>query len=126
MDRPFWWSALGRVAASLLGAAVSYSAWLAVFLLTVKERGSIWEALLWLLSPLATALGFAAGVSVAERLAGDRRSSFGRLLIWPLLGCAVGAGVVYWFGPMLIVFGMFVMGTASIAVREVLACRRRK
>jgi hypothetical protein len=41
-------------------------------------------------------------------------------LIWPLIGCSLGAAAVFWFGPMLIVFGMFVAGTASVVVREVL------
>jgi hypothetical protein len=38
---------------------------------------------------------------------------------WPLVGCAIGAGVVYWFGPMLVVFGMLAAGTASVVLREV-------
>jgi hypothetical protein len=37
-----------------------------------------------------------------------------------MIGCAIGAAVVYWFGPMLIVFGMFAAGTASVALREVM------
>ena len=41
-----------------------------------------------------------------------------RTLIWPLVGCAVGALAVYWYGPMLIVFGMFVSGTCGVVLRE--------
>ena len=48
-----------------------------------------------------------------------RKTRFFHILLWPLSGCAVGAGVVYWFGPMLIVFGMFAAGTASVIIREV-------
>ena len=51
---------------------------------------------------------------------------FSRILVWPLIGCAVGAGIVYWFGPMLIVFGMFVAGTASVALRETVILFARK
>jgi hypothetical protein len=31
-----------------------------------------------------------------------------------LIACAVGAVAVYWYGPMLIVFSMLVMGTISV------------
>ena len=43
-----------------------------------------------------------------------------------MIGCALGAVAVIWFGPMLIVFGMFVAGTASIALREMVSFSESK
>jgi hypothetical protein len=70
------------------------------------------------MAPATTAAGFALGIALSERLAGQRRTALLRLFLWPLVGCAIGAGVVYWFGPMLTVFAIFAAGTASLALRE--------
>jgi hypothetical protein len=69
---------------------------------------------------VTTAAGFALGVTIVERLTRTSRTRFLRIFVWPLIGCALGAGAVYWFGPMLIVFGMFAVGAASIVLREVI------
>jgi len=55
---------------------------------------------------------------VAQCLTGTRPKGFLRTFIWPLVGCVLGAVAVVWFGPMLIVFGMLVVGTGSVALRE--------
>jgi len=110
---------LVRIAFSLLGGGVLYFLWMAAFLLTARLDSPAAETVLWLLAPVVTAVGFAAGVATSERLDGTR-TGFLRILTWPLVGCALGAGVVYWFGPMLIVFGMLAAGTASVTLREVL------
>jgi hypothetical protein len=75
-------------------------------------------AVMWILSPVVTALGYALGIVLGERLTKASPTRFDRILIWPLIGCAIGAGIVVWFGPMLIVFGMFLLGTASVILRE--------
>jgi len=111
--------ALLRLASSLLGAGVFYFAWMAAFFAATRSGSVIAETVLWLLAPVMTAGGFAVGITVAERLGKKGRTSFIRIYVWPLVGCAIGAGVVYPFGPMLIVFGMFAAGTVSVAVREV-------
>lgn len=111
--------ALVRVALALLGAAVFYLAWLAVFLLITGSVGAPWEVVLWLSAPVVTGAGFAVGILVSQRLTNSKRGRFLRIFIWPLAGCALGAGAVYRFGPMLIVFGMFAAGTASVVLREV-------
>jgi hypothetical protein len=116
----YWRGALVRIALALAGAGVFYVAWLAAFLLLSKLEVAVIEAALWLLAPVATAAGFATGIVVAER-----GSKFSRVLMWPLVGCVIGAGAVYWFGPMLIVFGMFVAGTASVVLREVRLGRKK-
>jgi hypothetical protein len=110
--------AFARVISSLLFAGIFYSAWLAAFLLTVGLDNPVLEAIAWLSAPAATAAGFATGIAIFERLTGASRPRFLHILAWPLIGCAIGAGAVYWFGPMLIVFGMFAAGTASVALRE--------
>lgn len=81
---------------------------------------AVLEALGWLLGPVVTAAGFTTGIVIYEILSRTRRTGFFRIFPWPLIGCAAGAGAVYWFGPMLIVFGMFVAGTASVALRELI------
>lgn len=115
---------LARITCSLLCAGLFYAAWLALFLLVISRASPLVEAILRILTPVATAAGFALGIVLFERLAGQRRTAFLRIFVWPLIGCAIGAGAVYWFGPMLIVFGMFAAGTASIALREVYLWRR--
>lgn len=120
MDRRWLWGAFARLVFSLVCAGILYTLWLAVFLLSARVGNRFLEVLGWLLAPLATAIGFAAGTATLERLTTIRRAGFFRILIWPLMGCAIGAGVVFWFGPMLIVFGMFAAGTASCALREAL------
>jgi hypothetical protein len=109
-----------RITLSLFCAGVFYFAWMAVFLLTASLDSSAIRTLLWFLAPVVTAAGFATGILASERLSKADRSKPLHLFTWPLVGCAIGAGVVFWFGPMLIVFGMIVAGTASIVLREVI------
>ncbi len=111
--------ALVRVALSLIGAGLSYLAWMATFLLVNGSAGPALQAVLWLSAPVVTAAGFAVGILVSQPLTKTKKTRFLHVFIWPLAGCAIGAGVVYWFGPMLIVFGMFAAGTASVVLREV-------
>jgi hypothetical protein len=115
-----------RIASSLLGAGVFYGAWMAAFLLATKLHSPAVEAILWLLAPVITAIGFAAGVVIAQRITGNGRDGFLRVFVWTLIGCAIGAGIVYWFGPMLIVFGMFAAGVVSVALREVVMLWRKR
>ncbi len=118
MDLGRFVRALVRIAFSLLGACVFYLAWMAVFLFATSVDSTVVETVLWLLAPVVTAAGFATGTAIMERRAGQAKSSFLHIYLWPLIGCAAGAGAVYWFGPMLIVFAMLAAGTASIALRE--------
>ena len=124
MDTLDLWEAVLRLASSLLGAGVFYTAWMAAFFAATRSGSVIAETVLWLLAPVMTAAGFAVGVTMAERLAKKQRTSFIRIYVWPLVGCAIGAAVVYPFGPMLIVFGMFAAGTVSVAIREVVSLSR--
>jgi hypothetical protein len=104
---------------SVVGAGLAYSAWLALFLSVYDRSASFVRATLWLLTPVVTAVGYGAGMAVADRLARRRPLRFLSIVVWPLIGCVIGAGVVFPFGPMLIVFGMFGTGTAAVAAREI-------
>jgi hypothetical protein len=107
-----------KVACSVLCAGGAYFIWMAAFIFLDDVGGRALRALLWLAAPVATALGFAVGAALCERLTEGRRERFRGVYLWPLAGCSIGAVVVFPFGPMLIVFGMFLMGTASMILRE--------
>jgi len=109
-----------RVALSSLGGGLFYLGWLALFLLSVDWESAFWDTAVWFLAPVLTAAGFAAGLALGRRLTAGERTPFWRLYLWPLVACAVGAGAVFAFGPMLIVFGMLAAGVASVTLREVL------
>ena len=115
-----------EVAISVLSAGVLYFLWLGAFLLLSDRAGPVIMGVLWVLAPVVTAAGFALGVAAADRILRSRSGPLARIFLWPLAGCAVGAAAVYWYGPMLIVFGMFVAGTASVVLRQALLGRRRK
>jgi hypothetical protein len=109
--------ALWRIVWSILGGGLFYLVWLTAFLLLSDLSGAV-ETALWVMAPVVTATGLAAGTALAERRADGRRVPFFRIWIWPLVGCVAGAAVVYPFGPMLIVFGMLALGTAAVALRQ--------
>ena len=143
-----------RVILSVVFAGIFYTAWLAIAIpvLKTENAGIILKTVIWLAAPVVTALGFTTGVFIFELLPGTRKSGAQRLnnrgiftrfgetrrslpakagkflniFKWSLAGCAIGAGTVVWFGPMLIVFGMFLVGTASVALREIIRLRRNK
>ncbi|NIS83175.1 MAG: hypothetical protein GTO14_23905 [Anaerolineales bacterium] len=117
-----WESILRVVVSSVLGS-VFYLIWMALFLLAAPEGGFL-EGFLWLIAPVVTGLGFAIGVRLFDTWTGTEKGSFQRLLLWPLAGCILGALIVYWFGPMLIVFSMLSFGTISISLREIYRRRR--
>lgn len=108
-----------RISSSLFCAGLFYSAWLAAFLLAYKLENATVQVIFGLLAPAVTAMGFSVGIVIFEHLAKTSKSRFYRIFTWAFIGCAIGAGIVYWFGPMLIVFGMFGAGTASIALKEI-------
>lgn len=122
MKSRYLWRAMARVALSFLFAALFYAAWMSIFLLASDLDSSVVRAILWLLAPVVTAAGFASGIAILERRDKTSRSQFLQIYVWPLTGCAIGAGAVYWLGPMLIVFGMLAVGAVSVALREIVGC----
>jgi len=115
-----------RVFFSLLFAGIFYTVWLAIAMVGIKVDNSALKVILWVSAPIFTAVGFATGIAIFELLPATRKSRFLDVLKWALIGCAIGAGAVWWFGPMLIVFGMFGIGTASVALRQMLLSVRAK
>ena len=115
-----------RVACSLICAGIFYTGWMAVAISAFKAGvdNVVVEVVLWLCAPVVTGAGFAVGVAIFQWLSGARRGKFVDVYKWSLTGCAVGAGAVFPFGPMLIVFGMFVLGTASVTVGEFVRMKR--
>jgi hypothetical protein len=105
---------------SLLLGGISYFLWMATFLLTSKINSPIIETSMWILAPVITAFGFALGVLIFERYNKTSATNFLNIYRWPLIGCAIGAISVYWYGPMLIVFTMLLAGELSILLREIL------
>ena len=109
--------------ASVFGT-LFYLIWMVIFLLTI-HLGAFIESALWLLAPVVTGTGFFSGILIFDRWNGLKTSSPRNTLLWPLLGCVLGALVVYWYGPMLIVFSMLLMGVVSVAAREYLLWRKK-
>ena len=109
-----------KVSLSVIFAGVLYFVWMGVFIISADKVGTLVKGILWILAPVVTATGFTIGLVVAERLLGSTREPLIRVFLWPLTGCAIGAAAVFWFGPMLIVFGMFPVGIASVVLRQVL------
>ena len=120
MGPKFLLKALLSVTSSVLCAGIFYVGWMAVFIPAFKTGSSLLRGIGWLSAPVVTAAGFAAGIWIAERLIGASKTRFSRIFVWPLAGCALGAATVFWFGPMLIVFGMFAAGTASVVLKELI------
>jgi hypothetical protein len=118
----------GRVVSSLVFAGIFYTGWMAVAIAVYKSGLDSFalKVLVWLSPPVVTAAGFAVGVAIFELLPHTRKSKFGNIFRWSLIGCAIGAGIVVWFGPMLIVFGMFALGTASVALRDLMIAGKQK
>ena len=113
-----------RVALAVLLAGVFYAAWMAVAIPTIKtgSGGRIVRVVLWILAPIVTGFGFALGPKIFDLFApAARRTSSWKACKWCLAGCAIGGGVLWLFGPTLIVFGMFTVGTLIAGVHAVIS-----
>ena len=117
--------ALPRFAVSVLTGAVFYLVWMGAFILSAPEEGSLLRGLLWSTAPLVTAMGFATGSALFNRLRHLHTHSLGRLYLYPLTGCSIGAAAIFPFGPMLVVFGMCFMGSLSMVLYELVDARKR-
>jgi hypothetical protein len=111
-------SLLIRIVLSMACAGITYFVWMGLFILMADSAGSLVRGILWFAAPVATAMGFAIGIFIHEQATGARKDGFPSVLAWPLIGCSIGAMAIYWQGPMLIVFGMFAAGSASVVLRE--------
>jgi hypothetical protein len=114
-----------RIIVSVIFAGIFYTGWLAVAIPVLKSGPLFAKALCWLSAPVVTAAGFACGIAIFELLPGTRKSKPRDIVLWPLAGCAIGAAVVFFFGPMLIVFAMFALGTAGILTKEIISIKNQ-
>jgi len=110
---------LGLVAVSILVAGVFHIGWLAAFIPAAKSGVMALKILGWMSAPVVTALGYATGLRMGERLLTTRKTNFLQIFVWPLVGCTLGAVGLSWLGPMWIGIGTFVGGAASVVLREV-------
>ena len=110
---------LALVVASILVAGVFHIGWLAAFIPAAKSGVIALKILGWLSAPVVTALGYALGLWMGERLLTPRTTDFLRIFVWPLIGCTLGATALSWIGPMWAGIGMFIGGAASVVLREV-------
>ena len=108
---------LGLVAVSILVAGFFHIGWLVAFIPAAKSGVVALKILGWIAAPVVTALGYAVGLRIGERLMTQRKPDF--LFVWPLIGCTLGAVGLSWLGPMWIGIGTFVGGAVSVMVREV-------
>ncbi len=116
-----------RIFNSVLFAGFFYIFWMAIAITAFKSGyGKIIMGLLWIIAPFATAAGFTIGIGLFDFAVKRSRQNFFNIYKWPLVGCIIGAALVFPFGPMLIVFGMFGLGTLSVILREVKSGRYRQ
>ncbi|UCC97465.1 MAG: hypothetical protein JSW66_16685 [Phycisphaerales bacterium] len=113
-----------RVIISVAFAGIFYVGWMAIAIGVLMSGPLPAKALCWLSAPVITGAGFASGLALFELLPGTRKSKRRDIVLWPLAGCAIGAAVVFCFGPMLIVFAMFALGTASILAKEIVRIKK--
>lgn len=114
---------LAVLAVSILVAGVFHIGWLAAFIPMAKSGVMTLKIVGWLAAPVVTAVGYAAGLWMGERLLSHRTTDFLRILVWPLVGCSLGAAALFWIGPMWAGIGTVVGGAASVVLREVMLLR---
>lgn len=117
------WAMLGvlfRVLGSLTGGIIMFTVWLVAVLARMPRPPVPPSFAVTLTAPIVTAVGFALGMLVAERLTQRRQGGVRGAFLWPLAGCTVGTLVMFPFGGMLVGFGLFSLGTAALLIREVL------
>jgi hypothetical protein len=113
-----------RFVVSVLFGAAFYVAWMALFLVCSPYCSPLSRGFLWILAPIITGLGFFAGEALFSRIRRLPHPPLIRLYLYPLTGCSIGAAVVFPFGPMLIVFGMCLLGSLSMLLFELVDFRR--
>ena len=116
---------LVRIIISVVFAGIFYTGWMAVAIPVLKSGPLFAKTLCWLSAPVVTAAGFAFGIVIFELLPGTRKSKLRDIVLWPLAGCAIGAAVVFFFGPMLIVFALFALDTVGILTKEIISIKNQ-
>jgi len=118
--------ALSRIATSTAFSGLFYIGWMAVTIPAFNSGCCILnKILLWIIAPFTVALGFTVGILLVDLIFRQQKTKFWDVYKYPLTGCIIGALVVVFFGPMLIVFGMFALGGISVIFREVKITKQR-
>ena len=118
--------ALLRIAVSTAFSGLFYIGWMVVTISAFNSGCCILnKILLWIIAPFTVALGFTVGILLVDLIFRQQKTKFWLVYRYPLAGCIIGALVVVFFGPMLIVFGMFALGGISVIIREVKITKQR-
>jgi len=125
MNRKCFFGLFVRIIISVIFAGIFYTGWMFIAIPVLKSGPLFAKALCWLSAPVVTASGFACGIAIFELLPGTRKSKPRDIILWPLASCSIGAAVVFFFGPMLIVFAMFALGTAGILAKEIVSIKKQ-
>ncbi len=111
------WRSVVRVAIAALVGAAFHAAWVALFIFTVSQGASgVVRAILWLIAPIVTAVGFGLGLTLLQRQHPQPRTGFARAFVTALSGCAIGAVIMSPIGPMFVGFGVLGGGTVAVAI----------
>jgi hypothetical protein len=125
MSRKCLFGLFVRIIVSIIFAGIFYTGWMVIAILVIKSGPSFARAICWLSAPVVTASGFACGIAIFELLPGTRKSKPRDIILWPLASCIIGASIVFYFGPMLIAFAMFALGTAGILTKEIISIKNQ-
>ena len=117
------WSACFRLLGSLLGGIIAFAVWLVAVLIRMPRPPVPPSFAVTLTAPIVTAAGFGLGMLVAERLTRCRRNGFRGAYLWSLVGGTIGTVAMFPLGGMMAGFGLFILGTAALLIREVLYLR---
>jgi len=117
------WSACFRLLGALLGGIIAFAVWLVAVLVRMPRPPVPPSFAVTLTAPVVTAAGFSLGMLIAERLTRRRQNGFRGAYLWSLVGGTIGTLAMFPFGGMMAGFGLFVLGTAALLIREVLWLR---
>ncbi|MEO8499947.1 MAG: hypothetical protein ABI565_03465 [Vicinamibacteria bacterium] len=92
--------------------------WLIAVLSTMRRPPSPIPLAVVMTAPVAAAIGFGLGTLLIERVMRRRETTIGQALLWPFVGCAVGAVLVSPLGRMFVGVGVLAFGTVAVVVRE--------
>jgi hypothetical protein len=114
------WRSVVRVTVAALVGVAFHAAWVALFILAVSQGapGSL-RAILWVIAPIVTAIGFGLGLTLLQRRHPAPDTGFAHAFAIALAGCAMGAVILSPIGPMFAGFGVLGGGTIAAAIRVV-------
>ena len=115
-----------RVLGAVIGGIFMFALWLMAVLVRMPRPPVPPSFAVSLTAPVLTAVGFALGLRVVERLTRRPRSTFLGTYLYAWAGGTVGTVVMYPFGGMMAGFGLFGLGTAMMLLRELVLYREER